>query len=165
MIPATKQTGYDPNVGDLKFTSNAHFFLLFFQTSVVPTPPGSNKPLNSHDGGDHDNGSMTKLPKSVLPAQISKIDSMAHHDQLAKMFPTPPSHEPAENMDVDHHIKAEPSSPTAADLMDWNSDDSSVMLASSKFAPLSKLYSDDLPALILPNECMYKPRERSSQPR
>merc|ERR1719402_959055 len=65
------------------------------------------------------------------------------------------------------HIKQEPRSPagptTAAvphnaktDEAGEN-DDLSIMLSSSKFAPLSRLYSDNLPPLSLPMEAVWKP--------
>ena len=91
------------------------------------------------------------------------------HDQLAKMFPTPPSLEhpsPADGtMEVDHaHVKMEPFSP-APDLTDWwtGGEDFDYTLSSSKFAPLKRLYSDALPALNPPAEFKYKP-QRPSRP-
>jgi hypothetical protein len=50
--------------------------------------------------------------------------------------------------------------------MDWSltggNDDSGIMLASSKFAPLLKLYSDDLPPLNIPQDFRYKPKQQSA---
>ena len=114
--------------------------------------------------GDTD---ITKLKQS---GQSSKDCATLPHDQLAKMFPTPPSLEhpsPADGtMEVDHHIKMEPFSP-APDLTEWwitsggSSEDMDVTIK-SQFAPIKRLYSDTLPALNLPNEYKYKPRPRSN---
>ena len=79
---------------------------------------------------------------------------------------------PAEVSEADHlhgpaHIKAEPGSP-AAELIDsaTSNDDLIFMLSSSsKFAPLSKLYSDDLPPITLPPDYKYKPKIPSSSSR
>lgn len=80
------------------------------------------------------------------------------------MFPTPPSHEhnpvasPADitSSDADHlpphlSIKMEPLSPEA-DHSEWAtiSDDLGIMLASSKYAPLKRLYSDDFDPIAAP---------------
>ena len=102
--------------------------------------------------------------------QTTKMDSSTlPHDQLAKMFPTPPSLEhpsPAEcTMEVDHaHVKMEPFSP-APDLTDWwtGGEDFDYTLSSSKFAPLKGLYSDSLPSLNAPSEFRYKPQPRKQQ--
>eukprot|EP00095_Tigriopus_kingsejongensis_P006785 maker-scaffold794_size96255-snap-gene-0.18 protein:Tk06785 transcript:maker-scaffold794_size96255-snap-gene-0.18-mRNA-1 annotation:"thyroid hormone receptor-associated" len=130
----------------------------------APTPPDSNKPANQHE--DHiDDKTTLKLLRN------SKIDPTGNlpHDQLAKMFPTPPSHEhnqitsPAEIiMDIDHHphhIKNEPMSPP--DLMEWNALDDPSSLAISSFAPLEKLYSSECPPLTVPQGFQYKPRPRN----
>ena len=104
--------------------------------------------------------------------QTAKMDSSTlPHDQLAKMFPTPPSLEhpsPADGtMEVDHGlVKMEPFSP-APDLTDWwtgGEDFDAPFLSSSKFAPLKRLYSDGLPALITPTEFKYKPQRQPRQP-
>jgi hypothetical protein len=104
------------------------------------------------------------------------------HDQLAKMFPTPPSHEHHDHqhtspgdlcMELDAHgavvmIKGEAvnvGKMIAQDLMDWNPHDelsASVMYASSKFTPV-KLFSDELPTLALSEDHKYKPKSRSRQ--
>ena len=115
--------------------------------------------------GDTD---ITKLKQS---GQSSKDCATLPHDQLAKMFPTPPSLEhpsPADGtMEVDHHIKMEPFSP-APDLTEWwitsggSSEDMDVSIK-SQFAPVKRLYSDNLPALNLPSEYKYKPRPRNNQ--
>ena len=91
--------------------------------------------------------------------QTAKMESSSlPHDQLAKMFPTPPSLEhpsPADGtMEVDHGlVKMEPFSP-APDLTDWwtGGEDFDYCGSSSKFAPLKRLYSDGLPTLHTPAE-------------
>jgi len=127
---------------------------------AVPTPPSSVKPLLLED---HE--PMTKLPKT------KDLTGNLPHDQLTTMFPTPPSHEhpciasPADTLDHDGfsvsvppHVKHEPRSPMAGGYgEDLQDDDLSIMLASSKFAPLSRLYSDTLPDLVLPMDCVWKP--------
>lgn len=134
-----------------------------FQTGHAPTPPDSNKPANHHE--ETDEKTTLKLLRNT------KIDPTGNlpHDQLAKMFPTPPSHEhnhqitsPAEIiMDMDGHplhLKNEPMSPP--ELMEWSSMDDHNALAVSSFAPLDKLYSTECPALQFPIHCLYKPRAR-----
>lgn len=126
---------------------------------AVPTPPSSVKPLLLED---HE--PITKLPKT------KDLTGNLPHDQLTTMFPTPPSHEhpsiasPADTLDHDgfsvhvpSHVKQEPRSPMAGYGEDLQDDDLSIMLASSKFAPLSRLYSDTLPELVVPMECVWKP--------
>jgi hypothetical protein len=56
---------------------------------TVPTPPGSNKPAGITEDGDLH---FTKLKPS---SSLTRADPTGNlpHDQLAKMFPTPPSHE------------------------------------------------------------------------
>jgi hypothetical protein len=79
---------------------------------------------------------------------------------------------PAEVNESDHlhgppHIKVEPASPET-ELMDStnNNDDLVFMLSSSsKFSPLLKLYSDDLPPITLPPEFRYKPKVHTSTAR
>ena len=175
-----------------------------------PTPPSSvpNAGIGSiinHDGAVNQNDmvmttdsiiSATKikglpaLTQQQLPTgTATKIDPTGNlpHDQLSKMFPTPPSHEhnpiasPADGeMGVGDHaqmgihtavgtgnvnIKLEqPASPmTDLMLMDVSSgvnaiEDAAMMLSSAKFAPLQKLFSDDLPSLVLrPCLLKYKP--------
>ena len=76
---------------------------------------------------------------------------------------------PAEVIESDHlhgppHIKVEPGSPEA-ELFDSSScnDDLVFMLSSSsKFSPLARLYSDELPPITLPAEFRYKPKVPSS---
>ena len=114
---------------------------------------------------DPDNLGTTKLK------QTAKMDSSnLPHDQLAKMFPTPPSLEhpsPADGtMEVDHGmVKMEPFSP-APDLTDWwtGGEDFDYTMSSSKFAPLKRLYSDGLPSLITPAEFKYKPQRQLRPP-
>jgi hypothetical protein len=107
------------------------------------------------------------------------------HDQLAQMFPTPPSHDSitspaaadANAMDIDGHghfghhghptnVKSEQLLllPSSADLMDWSSfDDASVWMANSIFSPLPRLFSDDFAPIILGPGIVYKPKPRSRQ--
>ncbi|TRY70349.1 hypothetical protein TCAL_02438 [Tigriopus californicus] len=132
-------------------------------TGHAPTPPDSNKPANHHE--ETDDKTTLKLLRNT------KIDPTGNlpHDQLAKMFPTPPSHEhnhqitsPAEIiLDMDGHplhLKHEPMSPP--ELMEWSSMDDHNALAVSSFAPLEKLYSTECPSLQFPLQCLYKPRAR-----
>lgn len=123
------------------------------------SPPGSNKPAALPGDSDSD---MTKLKQSSVKMDTSSLP----HDQLAKMFPTPPSLEhpsPADGtMEVDHgHVKMEPFSP-APDLTDWwtGGEDFDYTISCSKFAPLKRLYSDTLPDLKTPSEFKYKPQRR-----
>ncbi len=65
-------------------------------------------------------------------------------------------------------FSAEPlslSSLTGDVMMDWNSseDQSAFMLASSIFAPLPRLYSDEFPQLHLGEEVQYKARPPKSR--
>jgi hypothetical protein len=76
---------------------------------------------------------------------------------------------PAEVTDGDHlhgppHIKVEPPSPDSELMESTNGNDDLVFMlsSSSKFAPLHKLYSDDLPPLILPPDFRYKPKLQSA---
>ena len=117
----------------------------------------------------------------------------ATHDQLAQMFPTPPSIDsitsPAavgEAMMADNHyggrhghggppsVKADPAGGGAllcpaglTDLMEWSSfDDASIWRATSVFSALPRLYSDDhSPTLSLAPDLLYKykPKPRSRQ--
>lgn len=167
----------------MKFDS---FLISFFQAGSAPTPPDSNKPAtNSHDHDPDEKTTHLKQGKMAMSSS-SKYDPTGNlpHDQLAKMFPTPPSHEhnqitsPAEVvMDIDHHhhhtglhlnaagVKVEPGMMMnpGQDLMDWSSstEDASLMLSSSIFAPLVKLYSDDFAPIVLSAEMSYKPRLKS----
>ena len=96
------------------------------------------------------------------------------HDQLSKMFPTPPSHEHAHEhhhdghqmtspadcggMDLDsvHSGQNGPYSP--ADPMEWSSKDDPNSLCPSMFSALPRLWSEDLPPLHVPPDLHYKPR-------
>ena len=163
----------------------------FLKGGNAPTPPDSNKPsTNNHD---HDPDDKTHLKSKLASAAASsggggglgpgpagsKFDPTGNlpHDQLAKMFPTPPSHEhnqitsPAEIvMDMDHPgphsmlggIKGEPGT-SGQDLMDWScsTEDASLMLSSSIFAPLIKLYSDEFSPIVLSADMCYKPRSKN----
>jgi len=57
---------------------------------TVPTPPGSNKPAGTVE--DTDLIHFTKLKPSTTLTRVDPTGNLPH-DQLAKMFPTPPSHE------------------------------------------------------------------------
>ena len=114
----------------------------------------------------------------------------ASHDQLAQMFPTPPSIDsitsPAAVEAMDHYarhggppsVKADPAGghglltgltgdPAGlTDLMDWSSfDDASIWRATSVFSALPRLYSDDHAPLTLAPDLLYKykPKPRSRQ--
>ena len=56
---------------------------------TVPTPPGSNKPAGIAEDADLH---FTKLKPSSALTRSDPTGNLPH-DQLAKMFPTPPSHE------------------------------------------------------------------------
>ena len=56
---------------------------------TVPTPPGSNKPAGTADDNEIH---FTKLKASTALTRVDPTGNLPH-DQLAKMFPTPPSHE------------------------------------------------------------------------
>jgi hypothetical protein len=56
---------------------------------TVPTPPGSNKPAGIAEDTDIP---FTKLKPSSALTRSDPTGNLPH-DQLAKMFPTPPSHE------------------------------------------------------------------------
>ena len=89
------------------------------------------------------------------------------NDQLAKMFPTPPSLEhpsPADGtMEVDGHLKMEPVSPLP-DMTDWYSmgEDFDSQLSSNIYAPVRKLYSETCSTLQIPSDFKYKPQRRST---
>ena len=111
----------------------------------------------------------------------------ASHDQLAQMFPTPPSIDsitsPAAVEAMDHYarhggppsVKADPAGLLTGltgdpagltDLMDWSSfDDASIWRATSVFSALPRLYSDDHAPLTLAPDLLYKykPKPRSRQ--
>ena len=57
---------------------------------TVPTPPGSNKPAGTVE--DNDLIHFTKLKPNTTLTRVDPTGNLPH-DQLAKMFPTPPSHE------------------------------------------------------------------------
>ena len=144
----------------------------------VPTPPNSVKPQIQED-----EFSSTKFnsKKDNHPSSLAS-------DQLHQMFPTPPSHEHpnlhSPGMDQDMDVKAEPLSPKPeqsftsgfngqstggymADVKPSVSElsldtddyfDHTLMLSSSKFAPLpsSALPSHLLPPLIIPDSFRFK---------
>jgi mediator of RNA polymerase II transcription subunit 13 len=146
-------------------------------SGCVPTPPASVQP---HLSGEEEG--YTKVIKRDPPGNLPS-------DQLHQMFPTPPSHEhPSQHSPGDGgddprtpgsaHVKQEPSSPRAEygayssgqcgeniqpnysvhpDLDSYF--DHTVMLATSKFAPLppSSLPSHCLPPLLVPDHWRYKP--------
>ena len=95
-------------------------FLLTFQTG--PTPPNSNPPPAGMDEGNYDSVvSDSKHRTNASSSQATSANSNGiagskavagavgtlAHDQLAKMFPTPPDHRDIEAtdaaMDLDHH--------------------------------------------------------------
>lgn len=103
------------------------------------------------------------------------------HDQLAKMFPTPPSHEhhagitsPAD-VAQPHDIVVAAASGSAdggapgvsgcsgmltldASRMDWSpAEDANLMFSSLIFAPVKKLYSDEFPPVQMGPDMSYKP--------
>ena len=143
----------------------------------VPTPPNSVKPANQED----EFGSTKFNSKKDHPSSLA-------NDQLHQMFPTPPSHEhpnlhsPGMDQDMGScDVKAEPLSPkpeqtfgfngqgggylvdvkpSASDLSLDSDDyfDHTLMLSSSKFAPLppAALPSHQLPPLIIPDSFRFK---------
>ena len=144
----------------------------------VPTPPASVQPHVTPDEESFNTKVVKRDPPGNLPS-----------DQLHQMFPTPPSHEhpglhsPGDGGEEPRtpgsaHIKQEPSSPRPdfggagggapthfeptqssihADIDSYF--DHTVMLATSKFAPLpaSSLPSSLLPTLSSPEQWRYKP--------
>ncbi len=159
----------------------------------MPTPPDSNKPANYHEDGEEcSKTGMTKLKGGGGghsgggggAAADTKTDRTGNlpNDQLAKMFPTPPSHEgitsPAASdpnaMDVDGHHHHPPSSVKSEqqlqpaslnmDHMDLTGcDDSSIWAAPSIFSPLGRLYSDDFAPIVITSEIKYVPRLRRAR--
>ena len=144
-------------------------------SGCVPTPPASVPP---HISPEEEQG-FTKVVKRDPPGNLPS-------DQLHQMFPTPPSHEhPSLHSPGDggeeprtpgSNIKQEPASPRpdypvyssyepqhrADQPLQSEGDtyfDHTVMLATSKFAPLplSSLPSHHLPTLPLPDIWRYKP--------
>jgi hypothetical protein len=81
----------DSSVGCDDHCARASFFDDCFQNlnMTVPTPPGSNKPACMAEDGDMH---FTKLKTSTTLMRADPTGNLPH-DQLAKMFPTPPSHE------------------------------------------------------------------------
>ena len=163
-----------------------------FQAAHAPTPPDSNKPANSHE--DMEDGKVKGKAGNSNSVKQQHHDPIgnASHDQLAQMFPTPPSIDsitsPAavgETMMVDSHyggrhggppsVKADPAGGIGAnlshavgltDLMDWSSfDDASIWRATSVFSALPRLYSDEHSPLTLAPDLLYKykPKPRSRQ--
>ena len=158
-----------------------------FQAAHAPTPPDSNKPANNHEDMEDGGGGKVGGARGtkVSSSSSSKHDPIgnATHDQLAQMFPTPPSIDSitspaamgdAAAMDRDGHhghgrppsVKAEAGAllSSAADLMDWSSfDDASIWRATSVFSALPRLYSNDFSPLTLAPDLLYryKPKPKS----
>ena len=134
-------------------------FFPMIQNGVAPTPPGSNKALS-----DDPDAAFTKLKSGQT--KVTDTTGNLPNDQLAKMFPTPPSLEhpsPADGtMDVDH-MKMEPISPVP-DMTDWyfSGEDFDSQLSSNIYAPIRKLYSDSQPTLNVPSDFKYKPQRRTT---
>ncbi|XP_065174003.1 mediator of RNA polymerase II transcription subunit 13 isoform X2 [Atheta coriaria] len=123
----------------------------------MATPPGSNKPLLP-------TGEEKKFFTTMLPP--------AEH--LAQMFPTPPSLErpiasPQLEITTDlgggivvgPQIYPAMGSPREEHIEDWSfvfrPPLMCKMLGSSKYAPLTNLPSQNLPPVVLPTNCVYKP--------
>ena len=142
-------------------------------------------------GGKRGSNSSKGANSSSKQQQHDPIGN-ATHDQLAQMFPTPPSIDsitsPAavgEAMMADNHyggrhghggppsVKADPAGGGAllcpaglTDLMEWSSfDDASIWRATSVFSALPRLYSDEHSLLTLAPDLLYKyrPKPRSRQ--
>ena len=150
----------------------------------VPTPPNSVKPQTNHE--DDFTSSTKYSKKDHQPSSLA-------NDQLHQMFPTPPSHEhpnlhsPGMDQDIHGDTKTEPLSPRPDQFSCINSSqyqqssaftpsnndlsldsedffDHTLMLSSSKFAPLppSSLPSHNLPALNIPESLKFKTSFKSS---
>ncbi|XP_022178746.1 mediator of RNA polymerase II transcription subunit 13-like isoform X4 [Myzus persicae] len=143
----------------------------------MQTPPGSNKPDDCLGGG------LTTL--LVRPPRGSGGGSgggVLRPEELVKMFPTPPSLEhnpiasPCPDMDLlpprTYQTNSYMGSPQHDHIDDWSyvykPPAIAKMVGSSKYAPLTNLPSQNLPPLIVPSNCVYKPSSfvyhASSQP-
>ena len=140
-----------------------------------------------------DGGKVKSKAASSKQQQQHDPIGNATHDQLAQMFPTPPSIDSITSPAAAEHammhdshgyggrgppsVKADPAGGGGAlglcgstgltDLMDWSSfDDASIWRATSVFSALPRLYSDDhSPTLSLAPDLLYKykPKPRSRQ--
>ncbi|XP_050433794.1 mediator of RNA polymerase II transcription subunit 13 isoform X2 [Adelges cooleyi] len=132
----------------------------------MQTPPGSNKPDDCIGSG------LTTL--LVRPPRGSGGGTggggVLRPEELVKMFPTPPSleHNPIASPcpDIDllpprNYQNSYMGSPQHDHIDDWSyvykPPAIAKMVGSSKYAPLTNLPSQNLPPLVLPSNCVYKP--------
>ncbi|CAB4058261.1 MED13 [Lepeophtheirus salmonis] len=137
-------------------------------SGINPTPPNSNKSTKDDDGLDLQTSGGTSVKFAKASSKIDPTGNLPL-DQLAKMFPTPPSHEhnpiasPAEdNLEIKTETPGSPwvpNSQNSGGLSELN-EVGEFDLTSTKFGPLKKLYSDELPPLAVPPECIYKPSNK-----
>nr|XP_018902480.1 PREDICTED: mediator of RNA polymerase II transcription subunit 13 isoform X2 [Bemisia tabaci] len=154
------------------------------ETLQVPTPPGSNKPAGSEDGGslNSTNSLLVRPPRGSGTCGTGIL----RPEELSKMFPTPPSLEHNPNAspcggqlsDTPTHesvsdyllpatlrIKQETypdmGSPPEEPIEDWSyvfrPPTTYKFVGSSKYAPLLHLPSHNLPPVTLPTPNVYKP--------
>lgn len=135
----------------------------------VQTPPGSNKSVGHNDDSKRLSGCHNSGPNT----------GMLRPEELSKMFPTPPSLEhnpvasPCGQMDTPATdladlgiVRIKQEYPNLGSPQEENIDDWSYvfrppaickMVGSSKYAPLTNLPSQNLPPVVLPHHCIYKP--------
>ncbi|XP_044731039.1 mediator of RNA polymerase II transcription subunit 13 isoform X2 [Chrysoperla carnea] len=140
----------------------------------VHTPPGSNKSIGALED-----------TKRILNSHTSS-SGILRQEELSKMFPTPPSleHNPVaspcgqldfgtnnlESIEIKQEIYPLMGSPREEAIDDWSyvfkPPVICKMVGSSKYAPLTNLPSQNLPPVVFPPHCVYKPswRKAAQQP-
>lgn len=169
----------------------------FLQLQLVDnTPPGSNKSIGCHPDMELSENetkrdkmtfsSFASLNNNGLTTLINSGSNNAigliRNEELAKMFPTPPSIEQhansspggvcgnisdslMETIEMTSLAKSESyqnfGSPPEEPIEDWSyvfiPTKTSMIVGSSKYAPLNNLLSQTLPPINLPPTCNYKP--------
>ncbi|KAB0794092.1 hypothetical protein PPYR_13712 [Photinus pyralis] len=135
----------------------------------VQTPPGSNKSSGIHEDTKRLSGHSTCSNMGIL-----------RPEELCKMFPTPPSLEhnpiasPCGQIDlpppdltdlgivrVKQEVYPNMGSPMDESIEDWSyvfrPPSACKLVGSSKYAPLTNLPSQNVPAIVIPSHCVYKP--------
>ncbi|KAK5641736.1 hypothetical protein RI129_010283 [Pyrocoelia pectoralis] len=135
----------------------------------VQTPPGSNKSSGVHEDTKRLSGHSTCSNMGIL-----------RPEELCKMFPTPPSLEhnpiasPCGQIDlpppdltdlgivrVKQEVYPNMGSPMDESIEDWSyvfkPPSASKLVGSSKYAPLTNLPSQNVPPVVMPSHCVYKP--------
>ncbi|XP_063216486.1 mediator of RNA polymerase II transcription subunit 13 isoform X2 [Bacillus rossius redtenbacheri] len=146
---------------------------------TVATPPDSNNPPGMHEDSAVTTVVTVKPPRSS-GGNTSNTGTL-RQEELSKMFPTPPSMEHNPGASPCGHMSDGPSgepsdlagtvrvrqdiypslgSPQEENIEDWSYVFRPPMICrmvgSSKYAPLTNL-SKDMPPVVLPPNCVYKP--------